>query len=82
MWGDPGSNLERSGKHDQREYLSGTAQVGTDEQEPHKRPFGEVEAAHHVKGRNQQSLGGRCGRDQRKEDVLTQGGLELGSVFL
>ena len=70
MWGDPGSEV------------SGTAQAGTDEQEPHKRPFGEVEAAYHVKGRNQQSLGGRCGRDQRKEDVLTQGGLELGSVFL
>jgi len=41
VWGDPGSEV------------SGTAQAGTDEQKPHKRPFGEVEAAYHVKGRNQ-----------------------------
>jgi hypothetical protein len=63
VWGDPGSEV------------SGTAKAGTDEQELHKRLFVEVELAHLNKGRNQQFIGSRCSRDQRKEGVLTQGSL-------
>ena len=57
--------------------VSGTAKAGTDEQKLHKRLCVVVEATLHAKGRNQQTTGSRCSRDQPKEGVLTEGGLGL-----
>ena len=53
--------------------VSGTATTGTDEQESHKRLFVEVEAAHHVKGRNEPSTGSRCGCGISGKRVLLPG---------
>ena len=61
---------------------SGTAKVGTDEQEPH------TEAIYGGKGNTTYrrlqptTIGSRCGRYWPKDYALTGGGLRLGLVFL
>jgi hypothetical protein len=54
---------------------SRTAKVGTDEQKSHKRLGSVGKMAQHIKARRQQTFLSRCGRHQRKADVLTRGEL-------
>jgi len=64
VWGDPCTEGSQ------------TANSGTDEQKPHMRLLNEDKQAHHCNVRNfLKSFFSRCGRDWRKEDALTWGGL-------
>ncbi|MFC1731089.1 hypothetical protein ACFL6I_12215 [candidate division KSB1 bacterium] len=64
--------------------VSGTAKVGTDEQEPDKRHGKPDMIAQHIKVQTQEAkcLLCRSGSDRPKEDALTRGGLGLGLELL